>query len=97
VNAKPAKASLKAQHTATPLEPDALDDLSDAMGDEWQEVMGETLEPVHTALASAASLEEFRDGLEGVLAQHPPAKLASLLARGQFAARAWGQLNQVKK
>lgn len=76
---------------------DPLDDLSAGMASEWEEVMGETVEPIQAALAAAASLEEFRDGLEGVLSQIEPAKMAALLARGQFAARAWGQLHQVKK
>ncbi|MDO8776599.1 MAG: DUF935 domain-containing protein [Burkholderiaceae bacterium] len=92
-----AQAQLKAQTQGTALQLDPLDDLVDNMAGEWEEVMGETLEPVQAALASASSLDEFRDGLEEVLANVEPAKLASLLARGQFAARAWGQLNQVKK
>lgn len=89
------KASLRAGLPA--IEDDELDDLSVAMGDEWQEVMAETVGPVQAALASASSLEEFRDGLEGVLSELDPKKLATLLARGQFAARAWGQVNQPKK
>lgn len=89
-------AKLKANVTANP-EPDELDELTAAMQDNWQEVMGEALKPVQTALASAATLEEFRDSLEEVFSQADPAILAELLARGQFAARAWGQLNQVKK
>jgi phage gp29-like protein len=92
-----AQAQLKAQPQSNALQFDPLDDLVDNMAGEWEEVMGETLEPVRAALASASSLDEFRDGLEEVLANVEPAKLASLLARGQFAARAWGQLNQVKK
>ena len=87
------KAQLKADLPAAgPGDP--LDDLSAAMQDDWQEVMGELLQPVQTALASATSLEEFRAGLEGVLAQMQPAQLAEMLARGQFAARVWGRLDQ---
>jgi phage gp29-like protein len=80
-----------------PAEPDSLDELADGMASEWEEVMQETVGPVQIALASATSLQEFRDGLEGILAQIEPTKLASLMAKGQFAARAWGQLNQAKK
>ena len=74
-----------------------LDDLAEGMGEEWQEVMAETVAPIQAALASASTLEEFRDGLEGVLSELDSKKLATLLARGQFAARAWGQVNQPKK
>ena len=44
---------------------DELDDLAGGMGEEWQEVMSETVAPIQAALASASTLEEFRDGLEG--------------------------------
>lgn len=97
---KPGKASLKAQPgtTAAPaVEIDELDNLVGDMLGDWQEVMGELVTPVQTALASASSLAEFRDGLEGALSQIEPTKLAEMLARGQFGARIWGQLNQVKK
>lgn len=76
---------------------DSLDDLAGEMGAEWQEVMAQTVAPIQAALASASTLEEFRDGLEGVLSELDSKKLATLLARGQFAARAWGQVNQPKK
>jgi phage gp29-like protein len=89
------KASLKAQ-VATEAT-DELDDLVAEMAGEWEEVMGETIEPVQAALASASSFEEFIAGLETALGQMEPNKLAAMLAKGQFAARAWGQLNQVKK
>lgn len=93
------KAPLKAQITgADPaVEPDDLDNLVGDMLDEWQDVMGETVEPIRAALASAGSLDEFRAGLEGALSQIEPTLLVQMLARGQFAARAWGQLDQVKK
>lgn len=97
VPTKPASASLKAQPLAPDAGGDELDDLAGEMMDDWEEVLGETLQPIQAALASASSLGEFRDALEGALSQVDPAKLAELLARGQFAARAWGQLNQVKK
>lgn len=91
----PGKAALKAAVPGT--DPDELDELTDAMLDDWQEVMGDTMQPINLALATASSLAEFRDMLDGALAQADPAKLAELLARGQFAARVWGQVNQVKK
>jgi phage gp29-like protein len=94
--ANPAKAGLKALPLA-PVVSDEMDDLVVEMMSDWQEVMGETIKPVQDALAAASSLAEFRDGLEGTLRQMNPARLAEMLARGQFAARAWGQLNQVKK
>lgn len=100
IKAKPGQhdqASLKALPLAADGGGDELDDLVDGMMGDWQEVMGETIKPVQDALAAASSLAEFRDGLEGALSQIEPARLAELLARGQFAARAWGQLNQVKK
>lgn len=96
LTAKPAKASLKAQPLPA-ADGDELDDLVGEMMDDWQEVMGETLKPVQDALAAASSLAEFRDGLESALSQMDPTRLAEMLARGQFAARAWGQLNQAKK
>lgn len=95
--AEPASASLKALPLAADAGGDELDDLVNEMMDGWEEVLGETMQPIQAALANASSLGEFRDALEGALSQVDPAKLAELLARGQFAARAWGQLNQVKK
>lgn len=94
---KPGSAQLKARVPAGGPEGDELDALADDMGGDWEEVLGETLQPIQTALAAASTLEEFRDALEAALSQAQPAKLAELLARGQFAARTWGQLNQVKK
>jgi len=94
---KPGSAQLKARVPAGGPEGDELDALAADMGDDWEEVLGETLQPVQTALAAASTLEEFRDALEAALSQANPARLAELLARGQFAARTWGQLNQVKK
>jgi phage gp29-like protein len=94
---KPASARLKALPLAAGAGGDELDDLSGEMLGEWEEVLGETMKPIQAALAAASSLEEFRDALEAALSQAEPAQLAELLARGQFAARAWGQLNQAKK
>jgi phage gp29-like protein len=92
----PGSARLKAQLPGD-VAGDELDDLADEMLGDWQEVLGETLQPIQAALAAASTLEEFRDALEVTLSQAESGKLAELLARGQFAARAWGQLHQVKK
>lgn len=75
-------------------EPDELDALADEMLGGWQETMGELVQPVRSALDNAASLEEFRTVLEEHLATLSPDRLAQMLAKGQFAARIWGQLNQ---
>jgi phage gp29-like protein len=91
----PGQAQLKAALPS--VQPDALDALSAAMADDWEEVMDDLAAPVQAALASAASLDEFRDMLDTTLAQTDPAKLVELLARGQFAARIWGQVAQPKK
>jgi phage gp29-like protein len=76
---------------------DALDELAADMLDEWQAGMGELVDPVEKALASATSFEDFSQALEASLAEIGPDKLVDLLARGTFAARIWGQLNQVKR
>lgn len=76
---------------------DALDELAADMLDEWQAGMGELIDPVERALASATSFEDFSQALEAGLAEIGPDKLVDLLARGTFAARIWGQLNQVKR
>lgn len=94
---KPGSAQLKARLPADGQDGDELDDLAAGMGDDWEEVLGETMQPIRAALAAAGSLEEFRDALDASLSQADPGQLAELLARGQFAARIWGQLNQVKK
>ncbi len=72
---------------------DELDELADAMLGEWEDALGELVQPALDAAANAGSLEEFRAVLEDQLAEIEPAKLAKLLATGQFGARAWGQLN----
>lgn len=91
----PAKARLRAQTGAEQL--DALDELAADMMAEWQEGMGELVDPVEAALANATSFEEFSQALEAGLAEIRPGKLVDLLARGTFAARIWGQLNLAKR
>lgn len=100
--APPAPPAAKAKTTVAALrsagqasgEPDELDALADEMLGGWQETMGELVQPVRSALDNAASLEEFRTVLEEHLATLSPDRLAQMLAKGQFAARIWGQLNQ---
>jgi phage gp29-like protein len=92
---KPAQARLRAQPAAG--QADELDELADEMLAEWQEGMGELIDPVQAALASAASFEEFSQALEAGLAEIQPGKLVDLLARGTFAARVWGRLNLAKR
>jgi phage gp29-like protein len=93
--AKPGQAQLKAELPT--VQPDALDALGAAMAGDWEEVMGGLVQPVQAALQSATSLEEFRAMLDTTLAETDPAQLVALLARGQFAARIWGQVAQVTK
>jgi phage gp29-like protein len=93
--AKPGKANLRADPAGAG-EDDGLDDLAAEMLGGWQETLGDSLvQPVLDAAESAASLEDFRDALEGRLAEIEPAALIEALAHGGFAARVWGQLNRV--
>lgn len=86
---------LALNRTGQPGAADALDALADDMLDEWVEsVGGELQQPLQDALASAASFEDFQAALETGLASIEPAKLVELLARGNLAARMWGQLNR---
>lgn len=94
--AQPAKTQLRAQPGAA-AQPDTLDQLADDMLAEWQEGMGELIDPVQAALAGATSFEDFSRALEAGLAEIQPGKLVDLLARGTFAARVWGRLNEVRK
>lgn len=94
---KAGTAKLKAELPTGQAEGDELDDLVAEMNSEWVEVMGDSIRPIQAALNNASSLAEFRDALEGALADANSAHLAQVLARGQFAAKAWGLVNQVKK
>lgn len=77
-----------------PAELDDLDALANEMLGSWQETAGEVVQPILAALDNAASLEEFRIVLEEHLATLNPDSLAQMLAKGQFAARVWGRMNQ---
>jgi phage gp29-like protein len=92
------KAKLRAQAGADQADtPDPLDELAADMLAQWQEGMGELVDPVQAALASAGSFEGFSQALDAGLAQIQPGKLVELLARGTFAARIWGRLNLPKR
>lgn len=103
-NPDPAAARAKASHAGAALlkgtpaapgaESDELDDLAEEMLGGWEDSMGELVKPLLAAADQAASLEDFRDMLEGQLAELEPERLAELLARGQFAAKVWGKLHR---
>lgn len=76
---------------------DELDALAGEMLGEWEDTLGELVEPLEAALASATSFEDFSQALEVQLAAIDPEKMVELLARGSFAARMWGRLNAAKK
>lgn len=86
-------AQLKARARADGRDPDELDDLAEEMAGEWSEAMGEIVEPLLAAAKGASSLQEFRELLGTEISQIDPARLADILARGDFAARMWGRLN----
>ena len=89
--AKPGQAKLRAQLPGA--QPDELDELAADMLAQWQEGMGELVQPVQAALASAGSFEEFSQALKAGLGAIKPGALVDLLAQGTFAARLWGLLN----
>lgn len=88
------QAALAARPTA---EADELDALADEMLGEWEDTLGELVEPVQVALASATSFEDFQAALEDQIAGIPADRLVELLAKGSFAARVWGRLNQARR
>jgi phage gp29-like protein len=89
-----ARAKLRAQPGD---QADEVDQLATEMLAEWQDGMGELVQPVQAALDGAASFEEFSQALEAGLASITPDKLVDLLARGTFAARIWGQLQAASR
>ena len=76
---------------------DELDVLAAEMLGEWEESLGELVEPVEAALAAATSFEDFQAALEERIAGIEPERLVEMLARGQFAARMWGRLNAPRR
>jgi phage gp29-like protein len=72
-------------------ERDALDDLADLMGDEWEQSLSGLLTPIDRLAGEVTTLEEFRDRLPEALSQMDPSVVADLLARGLFAAYVAGR------
>jgi phage gp29-like protein len=72
-------------------ERDALDELADLMGEEWQPTVDGLLTPIDRLAAEAATLEEFRDRLPEVIGSMDTTAVADLLARGLFAAYVAGR------
>ena len=72
-------------------ERDALDELADVMGEEWQPTVDGLLTPIDRLAAEAATLEEFRDRLPEVIGSMDTTAVADLLARGLFAAYVAGR------
>ncbi|WP_310614036.1 DUF935 domain-containing protein [Limnohabitans sp.] len=73
---------------------DELDTLAADMLGNWEETLDPLIQSVLDAANAAPSLEAFQVALEGALSQLDPKALTDMLARGQFAARVWGKLNQ---
>lgn len=95
---KPGQEALRAALAAQPTaEVDELDALAAEMLGEWEDDMGELIEPVEAALAAAASFEDFQAALEQQIAGIDPARLVEILARGNFSARIWGRLNAPRR
>jgi phage gp29-like protein len=72
-------------------EQDALDQLAEAMGEEWQPTIDGLLSPVDKLAGQVATLEEFRDRLPEVIGKMDAPAVADLLARGLFAAYVAGR------
>lgn len=72
--------------------PDQLDDLEVEMLEDWEEVMGDLLEPVEDTIASADSYEDALERLAKVLPNMGPSKLIEGLVKGMFKARALGDV-----
>lgn len=72
--------------------PDQLDELEVEMLEDWEEVMGDLLEPVEDAIASADSYEDALERLAKVLPNMGSSKLIEGLVKGMFKARALGDV-----
>lgn len=66
---------------------DAIDAFAARTGDDWQPMPDPLLAPVEQLLASAATLEDVRDGLAGLLSADTGGQITELLARGLFGTR----------
>lgn len=65
---------------------DAIDDLSDLMGEDWEKSMDGMVTPIDRLADECKSLEEFRNRLPEAIEQMSAADVADVLARGLFAA-----------
>lgn len=65
---------------------DAIDDLSDLMGEDWEKTMDGMVTPIERLADECKSLEEFRNRLPEAIEQMSAADVADVLARGLFAA-----------
>ena len=80
-----ALAALSADDKAA-LSTDALDDLSDLMGDAWEQSMAPLVNPIERLAGECTTLEEVRARLPQAIEQMDATAVADLMARGTFAA-----------
>lgn len=85
-------ASNTALNRAGDTPPDLLDELEAEMLEDWEDVMGDLLEPVEDAIAGADSYEDALDRLAKVLPNMGVSKLIEGLVKGMFKARALGDV-----
>jgi len=79
-------AALAALSARAAAERDAIDDLADLMGEEWEASMDGMVTPIERLAAECKTLEEFRNRLPEAIEQMSAADVADVLARGLFAA-----------
>lgn len=80
-----------AMNRETPGPADALDELEAEMLEDWEEVMGETLDPIEAIIEGAGSYEEVMERLAG-LDGLPSSRIIDTLVKGMFKARAQGDV-----
>lgn len=73
---------------------DEFDVLSDDLAGDWERVTDPLIAPLIALAAETDSYEAFQAGLPELIQNMDAAALAEALARGQFAARVWGRVNQ---
>ena len=88
---EPTPAALAALAARQQAERDALDDLADLMGEEWQPSLQGLITPIDRLAGEVSTLEEFRDRLPEVIGKMDSEALAEVLARGLFAAYVAGR------
>lgn len=65
---------------------DAIDDLGDLMGEDWEKSMDGMVSPIERLADECKSFEEFRNRLPEAIEQMSATDVADVLARGLFAA-----------